>query len=341
MRARDPDREGYAESAGVRIFWEEHGRGTHTILCVPPWSIVHSRLFKMQVPYLARYFRVITYDPRGNGRSTRVTTGHDLDQGAADALAVLDATGTSRASLLCKSRSAWTGVLLAAQHAERVERLVLIGAGLDEAPRGGARFHERRPRHDGWERFNAHYWREHYADFLEFFFAEAAPEPHSTKIREDCVQWGLATTPEILIATIDEYRCRTPLADLLVAVRVPTLLIHGYRRFVPDLYALLAACDLAIVQGGLSTCMELTAAKRPFLYVPLRNHFEQNFHVRHRLAQYGAGTRMDYAQTDPDALASAVADGLKRPVVYRDVDAEGARRAAALLGSFLPGGVRP
>jgi pimeloyl-ACP methyl ester carboxylesterase/predicted glycosyltransferase len=697
MRACEPNRQGFVESAGARIFWEEYGHGETTILCVPPWAIVHSRLFKMQIAYLARHFRVITYDPRGNGGSSRTLTGHDLDQGAADALAVLDATGTPRASLLCKSRSAWTGVLLAARHAERVERLVLVGGALDDAPRGGDRFHERRERPEGWERFNAPYWREHYRDFLEFFFAEASPEPHSTKIREDGVQWGLETTPEILIATIDQFRCRTPLAELLAAVRVPTLLIHGsddrvrplalserahaaipgsslvvfegaghmpggrhpvrmnlllrdffqappsprrrwsralgrpprvlflsspiglghaqrdlaiarelraqrpeleihwlaqdpvtrvleaqgetvhpasrflageaahieseaaehdlhvfrawrtmdeillanfmvlhdlleaepydlvigdeaweadyylhenpelkrvpfvwltdfvgwlpmnpdpaspearltadynaemieqvarfprvrdlalfvgspddvvearfgpglprirdwtkahyhfpgyilpfdpaaftdreerrarlgfredeqvivaavggtgvgqhllrkvaaaypqmkrqipgarmivvagpridpaslpqipgleYRRFVSDLYAHLAACDLAIVQGGLSTCMELTAAKRPFLYFPLRSHFEQNFHVTHRLARYGAGVRMDYGQTDPEVLAGAVADGLKRPVVYRDVARDGARRAAELIGSLLPGGGR-
>ena len=62
------------------------------------------------------------------------------------------------------------------------------------------------------------------------------------------------------------------------------------RAFVPDLDRHLAACDLALVQGGLTTCMELTAAGTPFLYFPLKNHFEQNFHVAHRLDRYGAGT---------------------------------------------------
>ena len=46
--------------------------------------------------------------------------------------------------------------------------------------------------------------------------------------------------------------------------------------YVHKLYRHLAACDLAIVQGGLSTAMELTANKRPFLYFPLRQHFEQS-----------------------------------------------------------------
>src|SRR5439155_19167408 len=67
------------------------------------------------------------------------------------------------------------------------------------------------------------------------------------------------------------------------------------RAYVHDLYRVLAACDLAVVQGGLTTSMELTANRRPFLYFPLRHHFEQNFPVRHRLERYPAGRAMDFA----------------------------------------------
>src|SRR5262249_5368443 len=77
------------------------------------------------------------------------------------------------------------------------------------------------------------------------------------------------------------------------------------RAFVPNLYRHLGACDLAVVQGGLTTSMELTANRRPFLYFPLRHHFEQNFHVRHRLDRYGAGRCMDFATATPDVVASA------------------------------------
>jgi hypothetical protein len=52
-------------------------------------------------------------------------------------------------------------------------------------------------------------------------------------------------------------------------------------RWMPDLHRRLAACDLAITHGGLTTTMELTAHRRPFLYVPLRRHFEQCRHVPH------------------------------------------------------------
>jgi pimeloyl-ACP methyl ester carboxylesterase/predicted glycosyltransferase len=108
--------------------------------------------------------------------------------------------------------------------------------------------------------------------------------------------------------------------------------IQGY---VDGLYRHLAVCDLAVVQGGLTTTMELAAAQRPFLYFPLRNHFEQNFHVRHRLDQYGAGRHMDYHSTDPDQLAQAIADEVGREVRYREVETDGAARAAEMIAELL------
>jgi hypothetical protein len=104
---------------------------------------------------------------------------------------------------------------------------------------------------------------------------------------------------------------------------------------LPDLYRYLAACDLAVVQGGLSTTMELTAAGRPFLYVPLRHHFEQNLHVPHRLARYRAGHRLDYADTAPDPLARAIAAHIGEPVSYRPVGDDGAARAAGYLAELF------
>jgi predicted glycosyltransferase len=112
----------------------------------------------------------------------------------------------------------------------------------------------------------------------------------------------------------------------------PGLEVHAY---VPRLYRHLAACDLAVVQGGLTTCMELTATGRPFIYVPLRHHFEQNFHVAHRLERYRAGTRLDYAEADPDRLAELIAAKIGQPVDYRPVDTGGAARAADLLAELL------
>ena len=107
-------------------------------------------------------------------------------------------------------------------------------------------------------------------------------------------------------------------------------------RYVPQLYRHLAACDIAVVQGGLTTCMELTANRRPFVYVPLRHHFEQNFHVRHRLDRYGAGRCLPYDELDPDSPRrgdrSRSSTG---PVDYRPVETGGAARAAGLLAELF------
>src|SRR5204862_7729559 len=114
------------------------------------------------------------------------------------------------------------------------------------------------------------------------------------------------------------------------------------RSYVHNLYRHLAACDLAVVQGGLTTAMELTANRRPFLYFPLRHHFEQNFHVRHRLERYGAGRRMDFELDGPAAIAGAIAEEIGREVDYRPVETDGAARAAASIAERLgASGCRP
>jgi predicted glycosyltransferase len=107
------------------------------------------------------------------------------------------------------------------------------------------------------------------------------------------------------------------------------------RPYVHDLYKHLAACDLAVVQGGLTTSMELTANRRPFLYFPLKHHFEQNFHVRHRLERYGAGRAMDFESSPPETIATAIAEEIGREVDYVPVETDGASRAAASIAQLL------
>jgi hypothetical protein len=114
--------------------------------------------------------------------------------------------------------------------------------------------------------------------------------------------------------------------------RHPGLEVVGY---VHNLYRHLAACDLAVVQGGLTTAMELTAKRRPFLYFPLAHHFEQSFHVDHRLRRYGAGRRMDYATSPPETIAEAIAQEIGGHVDYAPVETDGARRAATRIAEML------
>lgn len=106
------------------------------------------------------------------------------------------------------------------------------------------------------------------------------------------------------------------------------------RRYVPRLYEHFAACDVAVVQGGGTTTLELTALRRPFIYFPLEDHFEQNLVVAKRLARHRAGQRLDYSQTTPEKLAEAVVRQLGREVNWPAIPADGARRAAELINEL-------
>ncbi len=81
--------------------------------------------------------------------------------------------------------------------------------------------------------------------------------------------------------------------------------------------------------------MELTAARVPFIYVPLRERFEQNHHVRARLARYHAGLGLEYHQLDPDTLAEAMLKQLTDDVHYSPVETDGAARPANLIDQLL------
>jgi predicted glycosyltransferase len=110
-----------------------------------------------------------------------------------------------------------------------------------------------------------------------------------------------------------------------------------YRGYVHNLYEMLAACDVALVQGGLSTTMELVAARRPFLYFPLTGHFEQNRHVAYRLEHYGvpAWARVPFAAASAETIAERLVRAVSTPVCYRSVEGDGAHRAAQQIAALL------
>ena len=107
------------------------------------------------------------------------------------------------------------------------------------------------------------------------------------------------------------------------------------RPYVHNLFEHLACSDLALVQGGLSTCMELVATRRPFLSFPLRRHFEQGVHVRRRLANYGVDSSVDYDAVTPESLAERALVTMHAPVRYRTVETDGAARAARRIADVL------
>jgi pimeloyl-ACP methyl ester carboxylesterase/predicted glycosyltransferase len=234
-RARYPDADGFVERDGVKIFYEVYGDGKATILLLPPWSIVHSRCWKMQIPYLARHYRVITFDPRGNGRSDRPIgpNAYDEREFAADAVAVLDATGSDRAVIVGFSLGAQRSLLLATEHPARVAGVVFIGPAVPLAPTASrdqwvAGFNQPRDSYHGWGKYNRHYWLSDYEDFVEFFFSKAYNEPHSTKHHEDAVGWGMDTDPETLVDThLGPSLSADDVHALAERVSCPVLVIHG------------------------------------------------------------------------------------------------------------------
>jgi pimeloyl-ACP methyl ester carboxylesterase/predicted glycosyltransferase len=234
MRARYPEQEGFIERNGVRIFYEVFGAGEPTVLLLPTWSIVHSRIWKAQVPYLARHCRVLTFDGRGNGRSSRPATpeAYADREFAADALAVMDATATQQAVLVSLSAGAYWALLLAAEHPERVAGAVFISPALPLGPSHPQRtisFNDVLDTDEGWAKYNRHSWLKDYRGFLEFFMSQIFTEPHSTKQIEDAVGWGLETTPEVLIATEDAPFTvnEETVKEFIHRVRCPVLVIQG------------------------------------------------------------------------------------------------------------------
>jgi pimeloyl-ACP methyl ester carboxylesterase len=271
MRARQPDVVGDVDRDGVRIHYEVHGSGPVTVLLLPTWAIVHSRFWKLQVPYLARHVRVVVADPRGNGRSGRPVdpAAYADEELVADTLAVLDATGTR--SAVCVGLSLGGRILLelAAGHPERVDGAVFVGPSMNvverrppgwsssfEAPYG---FEE-----SGWRRYNAEFWRQDLPGFARWFFGQCFPEAHSSKQVDDAVGWALETDADTLVATeraprIDAVPAAagpTEASRLTEQVRCPTLVVHGQDdRIIPvqvgrELAAALGGQYDEIVGGG-------------------------------------------------------------------------------------------
>ena len=240
-RARYPDEEGYAVSFdGLKIHYEVFGSGPKTIVLLPANTISHSRLWKGQVHYLARHFRVIVYDGRGQGLSEHPDPAATWPANARtdDCLAVMDATRTESAYLVGEcTDGVFPSVCIAAAHPERVHGIVAIGVGLPlvtprhknrEAPL--AVWDQVLENPQGWFKYNEHHIRTHYADFLTFFFGELFPEPHSTKQVEDAVAYGLDSTPEQLLANEDmPATTKDEVEAICRQVRCPVLIIQGDR----------------------------------------------------------------------------------------------------------------
>ena len=246
-RARYPDEEGFFERDGQQLFYEVYGGGGDTVFLTPTWSLVHSRHWKMQIPYLARHFRVLVMDGLGNGRSDRCRDPrrYAADQFARDCLAAMDASGTERALLVGFSRGAQHILELSRLAPERLAGAAFIGPlfpfttshwsllldrRVRRATRGGV------PINRWWGRMDPVYWREHYPEFARWFIERCFSEAHSTKGIEDGVGWALETDAATMTATAGGaiHTGREALSELAGGFDCPVLVVHGERdRITP------------------------------------------------------------------------------------------------------------
>ncbi|MBV9512893.1 MAG: alpha/beta fold hydrolase [Mycobacteriaceae bacterium] len=267
LRARLPDESGEVVRDGVTLHYDVYGDADTTVVLMPTWSIVDSRVWKAQVPFLARHYRVVTFDGRGCGQSDRPRgAGAFADtECAADVVAVLDATATRRAVLVGFSCGATWAVHVAAEHPERVLGVVAIApsceldvAGRDQERQAWLASHNK-PR--GWQKYSRDHWLNGKdGDFREFFFAEMYSEPHSTKQREDALLWSSAIDAQTLV---DSTAARLnvegwpvePVDDIARRVRCPVHVIHGTAdRVRPSRFgqgfAELTGGTLTLIDGG-------------------------------------------------------------------------------------------
>jgi pimeloyl-ACP methyl ester carboxylesterase len=256
--------EGFVDSVGARLHYQVFGAGPETVLLLPTWSIIHSDFWRHQVAHLATGRRVITFDGRGNGESDRpsAVSAYAVRLFARDALAVLDAVGVERAVAASVSRGACWGLVLAAEHPERISASVFIAPALPfgrlhpAQERAHHAFDEVQERYEGWAKWNRHYWVENWPGFLEFFFSQCFTEPNSRAQIDHFAEMGMETDPRTIIATIEAPGLTESECDSLAAsVSTPTLVIHGERDAITPVHrgetlAQLVGAKLVVLRGS-------------------------------------------------------------------------------------------
>ena len=237
-RARTADLVGRVRTGdGLTLPWEVHGDGPTTIVFLPANPISHSRIWKAQIHYLARHHRVVLYDGRGSGNADLPDASGLWDRAwrTDDCVAVLDATETEQAVLvgICGD-GVWPSLEIAAARPERVLGIVAIGTGVHQlAPvpahrrEAVATFDDVLENPAGWQKLNRHYTRENHRGFLEFFFREMFPEPHSEKHIEDAVAYGLDGPVDVLLMDETEAATKDEAVALIRRVKCPLLVVNG------------------------------------------------------------------------------------------------------------------
>jgi 3-oxoadipate enol-lactonase len=222
----------------VNLHWKSYGEGPAVLLVAGQGMTVDG--WWSTIPVLARSFRVIAFDNRDTGASSRLPWPYTVGQMAGDAVAVLDAAGEQRAHVYGISLGSLVAQELALRHPDRVGALVLGAssaggfAAYKPAPASFAQTFLVRAGAMGPEEAE---WAA-----VPYTYAERTRRFHPDRISED-IAHRLRTPPEPLaymhqaaaVAAHDAY-------ERLNRVCAPTLVVHGEQDvFVPPANALVLA----------------------------------------------------------------------------------------------------
>lgn len=123
-----------ADVGGVRLRYLDHAGGEPPLVLLHGLSANAHSFGGLVAAGLAPAHRVIAPDLRGRGASDKPATGYTMADHARDVLGLLDHLGLGRVVLGGHSFGALLSIYMAARHAERVERVVVIDASLELQP---------------------------------------------------------------------------------------------------------------------------------------------------------------------------------------------------------------
>ncbi|MBM3219204.1 MAG: alpha/beta hydrolase [Candidatus Rokubacteria bacterium] len=203
----------FVERPDAKLYWQATGTGAPDLfLCPPRQPVVHGRLWKNQIPYLSHSFRVVTMDPRGNGRSDKPLTGYDFETHYADLLAVLDAAVRPPFAFVAFSCSTMLAMRYAIDHPDRVSHLIFVPP----------QYRQTLPQ--PFEEKVARVIRDDFDGWRERLFSKCLPEPHSLRGVEDLTEWAGGSSPDIYVEALQRIS-EDDVFELLGKIRTPTLVL--------------------------------------------------------------------------------------------------------------------
>jgi pimeloyl-ACP methyl ester carboxylesterase len=118
----------FVETEGARLYVEEAGDGQAVVFLHP--GLWDGRSWNEQFGLFSRTYRVLRFDFRGYGRSSRPESGQSYSH-VDDLAAVMDAASVERAALVGCSMGGSTAIDFALEHPSRLSALVLAASGLN------------------------------------------------------------------------------------------------------------------------------------------------------------------------------------------------------------------